>query len=122
MANPPADFDRPTFRALIARADHAASNEEAWLCLEAAHIVGQLFFRPHMETHLLMLRRALRTGDVGESAGQIMRLTLALPGHLTGRLPLGNPGRATVNAFTALPVRPELAALIDEARAAAFSV
>jgi hypothetical protein len=37
-------------------------------------------------------------------------------GHLSGRLPLGNPGRATVSAFEPLPVRPELAELITRAR------
>jgi hypothetical protein len=38
---------------------------------------------------------------------------------LSGRLPLGNPGRATVSAFEPMPVRPELLALIEQARGGA---
>jgi hypothetical protein len=41
---------------------------------------------------------------------------LSALGHLSGSLPLGNPGRSTVRAFEPLPVRPELACLIAQAR------
>jgi hypothetical protein len=44
------------------------------------------------------------------------RLALVPLGHLSGRLPLGNPGRSTVSAFEPLPVRPELAEMIARAR------
>ena len=47
---------------------------------------------------------------------QVLRLALVPFGHLSGRLPLGNPGRSTVSAFEPLPVRPELAGLIAQAR------
>ena len=49
---------------------------------------------------------------MNQLASAAIRLALAPLGHLSGRLPLGNPGRATVSAFAPLPVRPELAALI----------
>ena len=66
--------------------------------------------------HNLMLGLSLRTRDWSEAAGQVLRLALVPLGHLSGRLPLGNPGRATVSAFEPLPVRPELAILIARAR------
>ncbi|MFD2377205.1 DUF3703 domain-containing protein [Ottowia pentelensis] len=41
----------------------------------------------------------MRTRDWPEVAGQLLRLALVPLGHLSGRLPIGNPGRATVSAF-----------------------
>lgn len=101
---------------LIDRARTSAVNELAWQLLEAAHVVGQQHIGLHTLTHLHMLKLALRQRDVSEAAGQVLRLALVPLGHLSGRLPLGNPGRATVSAFASLPVRPELQALIDQAR------
>jgi hypothetical protein len=109
-------LDRATHAKLIQGAQAAASTEQAWLYLEAAHVVGQLHLRPHLQTHVHMLALALRTRDWSEAAGQAFRLALVPLGHLSGRLPLGNPGRATVSAFAPLPVRPELAALIAGVR------
>lgn len=109
-------FDETTFARLIVLAKTADATEQAWLYLEAAHVVGQLHIKPHLVTHTQMLKLSLRTRDWTEAAGQVLRLALVPLGHLTGRLPLGNPGRANVSAFEPLPVRPELAALIARAR------
>ncbi|MDP2018436.1 DUF3703 domain-containing protein [Hydrogenophaga sp.] len=97
-------------------ANTAVSADQAWLYLEAAHVVGQLHVKPHLQTLAQMLRLSLRTRDWSEAVGQVMRLALVPLGHLSGRLPLGNPGRSTVSAFEPLPVRPELAELIARAR------
>ena len=78
--------------------------------------MGQLHVKPHLQTLAQMLRLSLRTRDWSEAVGQVMRLALVPLGHLSGRLPLGNPGRSTVSAFEPLPVRPELAELIARAR------
>jgi hypothetical protein len=112
-----AQFDNATFARLIQAARATDSNDQAWLYLEAAHVVGQLHLRPHLQTHAQMLALAWRTRDWPEAAGQVLRLALVPLGHLSGRLPLGNPGRSTVSAFAPLPVRPELAELISRARA-----
>ncbi len=109
-------FDEATFAHLVHGAKTADSTARAWLYLEAAHVVGQLQIKPHFLTHALMLGLSLRTRDCSEAAGQVLRLALVPLGHLSGRLPLGNPGRATVSAFEPLPVRPELAVLIARAR------
>lgn len=101
---------------LVRRARASGEPQTAWLHLEAAHVVGQQRLGLHTLTHLHMLHLALRQRDAAEAAGQLLRLALVPLGHLSGRLPLGNPGRATVSAFAPLPVRPELRALIEEAR------
>ncbi|MFP8833960.1 DUF3703 domain-containing protein [Hydrogenophaga sp. XSHU_21] len=108
-------FDPATFERLIDGATHADSAAQAWLYLEAAHVVGQLHFKLHWQTHVHMLRLALRSRDWPEAAGQVLRLALVPLGHLSGRLPLGNPGRANVSAFQPLPVRADLADLIADA-------
>lgn len=108
-------FDNTTFVRLVDGAKEAGSTEHAWLYLEAAHVVGQLHLKPHLRTHALMLNLALRTRDWAEAAGQVLRLALVPLGHLSGRLPIGNPGRSTVNAFEPLPVRQELVELIAQA-------
>jgi len=114
-------FDALVYAELVRLARTTGPREQAWLALEAAHVVGQRQLKPHLETHVLMLGLALRTRDWAEAAGQLFRLALVPLGHLTGRLPLGNPGRSTVSAFTSLPVRPELLTLIEQARAVRFT-
>ena len=114
---PTTGFDALAYGELIRLASTARSHEQAWLALEAAHVVGQRHLKPHLKTHALMLGLAMRTRDWTEAAGQLFRLALVPLGHVTGRLPLGNPGRSTVSAFRPLPVRPELIALIKQARA-----
>lgn len=109
-------FDALTHSRLIQNAKAAESREQAWLYLEAAHVMGQLHIKPHFLTHVHMIGLAVRTRDWSEAAGQIFRLALVPVGHLSGRLPLGNPGRSTVSAFQPLPVRPELAELIARTR------
>lgn len=111
----PRPFDQATFGRLIQGAGMASTTEQAWLHLEAAHVLGQLHIGPHLQTHAHMLRLAMRTRDWAEAAGQVLRLALVPLGHLSGRLPLGNPGRSNVSAFAPLPVRPELADLIRRA-------
>lgn len=73
--------------------------EQRWTWLMAAHIVGQPRLRAHWNSHVRMLALAWRTRDHGEVAGQLFRMALVPLGHALGRLPQGNVGRATVNAF-----------------------
>lgn len=111
------DFDATLYTRLLARLDTLPSHArgDRWLLLEAAHVVGQTRLKPHLETHWLMLGQAWRDRDAGEIAGQAFRLLLVPLGHLTGRLPIGNPGRANVSAFTPLPVRADIAEVIAQA-------
>lgn len=48
--------------------------------------------------------------------GQLFRIALVPLGHLTDRLPLGNPGKAGVSAFESMLVSPDILQLISDAR------
>ena len=69
-------FDKSAFARLLHEAKVAGSTKQAWLYLEAAHVVGQLHFKPYLQTHALMLGLAWRTRDWPEAAGQVLRLAL----------------------------------------------
>ena len=94
------------------KASAGQDRESRWAWLMAAHIAGQQDFALHWRSHTTMLRFALQVRDYREAAGQALRLSLVPLGHLAGRLPAGNTGRATVNAFRPMPVAPHLRKLI----------
>jgi Protein of unknown function (DUF3703) len=84
-------FDGTAHAQLIQSAKTAVSVDQVWLYLEAAHVVGQLHIRPHLQTHAQMFNLSIRTRGWSEAVGQLFRLALVPLGHLSGRLPLGNP-------------------------------
>ncbi|MCX2861275.1 DUF3703 domain-containing protein [Paucibacter sp. PLA-PC-4] len=110
-------FDVASYRALLRQYRLVQEHAQRWHILEAAHVVGQARLGPHWQTHVLMLCFAISQHDWREASGQLLRLALVPLGHLSGRLPPGNPGRATVSAFASMSLRPELAELILQARA-----
>ena len=87
--------------------------EPALQALAQAHILGQRDLARHARVHGWMLRVALARRDTREAAGQVLRLLLVPLGHLTGRLPIGNTGRANVSAFEPMPIPPDLQRLLD---------
>ncbi len=87
---------------------------EALGLLERAHVLGQRDSRRHLNVHWRMLRVGWLRRDGREVRGQLLRLLLTPFGHLTGRLPLGNPGSARVGAFAAMPVAPELERVLKD--------
>jgi hypothetical protein len=107
-------FDPVIYARLMAHfhALPSGAGDERWLLLEAAHVVGQTRFVPHFETHGRMLQLAWRRRDWREVAGQALRLLLVPLGHLSGRLPIGNPGSASVSAFRPMALRPDIAQAI----------
>jgi hypothetical protein len=88
--------------------------QQRWLLLEAAHVVGQTRLLPHLRVHVAMLGVGWQTLDWTEVVGQIFRIVLVPIGHLTGRLPLGNPGRSNISAFKTMAPKPEISQLISE--------
>ncbi len=110
--------DREIYAHLIQqfRGSTDQNSEQRWQWLTAAHIAGQERVGLHLHIHLMMLRFAAAERDWPEAAGQALRLLLVPMGNGTGRLPLGNIGRATVSAFKPMSVSPELRRLIDDAR------
>ena len=89
---------------------------QRWLLLEAAHVLGQTRLSPHLQVHGFMLALAWETRAVREVLGQVFRLALVPLGHLLGRLPLGNSGRANISAFQVMQPSPDFLKVIDEAR------
>ena len=89
----------------------------AWRALEDAHILSQPSLGPHLRVHAAMLGYAVALRDWREASGQIVRLALAPLGSLTGRLPWGNTGRASVSAFRPMPVSDGLRAKLSTAGA-----
>ncbi len=110
-------YDPEVHLRLIARFHSSATepDSERWLLLEAAHIVGQTRFASHLQVHCLMLALAWEKRMVKESLGQLFRIVLVPLGHLLGRLPLGNSGRAEVSAFKTMAPSTELLQIIAEA-------
>ena len=103
---------RRRFAVELATARRATDPDEAWRALMAAHILSQSWAGPHVRSHLAMLRRALRERDPRETLGQIVRTVVAAPGSWTGRVPVGNTGRADMAIMGTLPVPADLAELL----------
>jgi len=79
----------------------AGDIDAAFRALERAHILGQRYFLPHLETHAWMLRVGVKRMDGREIRGQLLRLAAVVPGFLSGWVPKGNTGGADVS-----PLRP----------------
>lgn len=96
--------------------------EQHWHLLEAAHIVGQTHFGTHLKVHLAMLNLAWKSKDFLELTGQLLRIALVPLGHLIGRLPIGNPGRANVSAFEPMQPSTKILQIIAESRQALWGL
>jgi hypothetical protein len=109
------ESDQRTYNTLRIQATTCIDLQSKWQLLQAAHIVGQRFIWLHLDSHLQMMKLALRTRNWIESAGQVFRIALVPFGHLLGRLPVGNPGTADVSAFSTQEISPRLRDLIAKA-------
>ncbi len=85
-----------------------------WRSLERAHILSQPWALPHTRAHWHMLRLAVRCHDSREIIGQLVRLLVAGPGSSIGRVPVGNPGRATVGLMVTVPIPEDLARVLAD--------
>ncbi len=90
---------------------------EAFRHLERAHVLGQASTVQHVRAHLHMLAWALRHRRPGEVWGQAMRIIGAATKTVFW-IPVGNTGGSDVHPFKPMPIPPDLARLIDEARGA----
>ena len=87
--------------------------EERWAWLMAAHVVGQHQAGLHFDSHRRMLGLAREARDWSEVAGQLLRIALLPLGHLLGRIPRGNIGRATVGVTRVMQPPESVQRLID---------
>lgn len=100
--------EREGARAEAKRGDRTA----AWAHLERAHVLAQPAPIAHVGSHVAMLAFAVRTSDRREAVGQVIRVLVAGPASLVGRIPLGNTGRADVPLRQHMAVPDDLAALV----------
>jgi hypothetical protein len=63
-----------------------------------------------------MLLWALRGSDLRESSGQLLRVFGAAAFTAIGWVPAGNTGGSNISPFQPLPIEPELACAIANAR------
>lgn len=95
-------------RAKFKTARASGDVDAAWDALKTAHILAQPYFGPHWSSHISMLRFAAAQRDWREVGGQLLRLALVPLGNATGRLPMGNHGRARVSPFRPMPIPHDL--------------
>lgn len=109
---PHVDAELSAARAAEARALPAT----AFSHLERAHVLGQASTVEHVRVHWRMFLWGLRQRDLRECAGQLLRIAGAATKTAAGLVPAGNTGGANVSPFKRLPVAPDLAARIAQAR------
>jgi hypothetical protein len=86
--------------------------DTAWHHLERAHVLSQPWAWPHTQTHLAMLKQAVRGRDPKEITGQLLRVAVGGPGSLLGRYPVGNTGRARVAIMAQQPMESDLVEIL----------
>ena len=87
--------------------------DRCWRLLEDAHVLSQPWAWPHVRVHGAMFAAGFVRRDVREVRGQLLRLVVAGPASTVGKFPVGNTGRARVSALRPMPIRPDLAAILD---------
>lgn len=89
----------------------------AFVHLERAHVLGQESTLQHVRVHWLMFLWGLRRRNARECLGQVLRIFGAATKTAAGLVPSGNTGGSNVSPFKPMPVPPDLAIIIEEARA-----
>ena len=102
--------------ALARNEQNYGNKAEAFAHLENAHVLGQASTRLHVRVHVQMLLWAVKQGNIGEFFGQMFRIAGAATKTVFGLVPHGNTGGANVSPFKAMPIKPNLNAIIEKAR------
>lgn len=114
----PAELRRAFDARLVAgdEALRAGSAEAAMAHYEAAHILGQAWTGPHVQSHVAILRWAVEQRRWREVMGQLTRIVAAALFTWLW-VPRGNPGSTRVGALARRPVPDDLEALLTSANA-----
>ena len=91
-------------RALFASEDY----QQCYSHLERAHILGQINYLPHVQSHYWMYKVGVKTGDVREALGQVTRMIMSIF-SIINLVPLGNTGRARISPIKPMPIPADLA-------------
>jgi hypothetical protein len=84
------------------------NHKECFYFLSRAHILSQKSVRLHLRTHWLMFQYSLKNKNYQEVRGQVLRLIVTIPGHLFGKVPVGNIGWATVKLTETMEIPEDL--------------
>jgi hypothetical protein len=87
--------------------------DQAFRHLETAHVLGQRYVVPHVQTHWLMLKIGLRRHSAREVAGQAIRIALGALGSAVGVVPTGNTGGTNIGMFKRLPLNEGIRTLLE---------
>lgn len=107
---------KKAFDAEIAAARHLYQKGQlsrAFAHLETAHVLGQHYVMPHIQSHWLMLKIGWRRRSAGEVIGQAVRILLGALGSVVGVVPTGNTGGTNISMFKRLPIAPAIAREFD---------
>jgi hypothetical protein len=88
--------------------------DQCWGLLEDAHVLSQPWALVHIRVHVAMLSAAITQRSKSEIRGQLLRLIAAGPASAT-KYPTGNSGRVSVPATQPMPIRADLAAMLERA-------
>ena len=88
-------------------------DDEAFVHLERAHVLGQEQIRPHVLSHWLMLRVAIHRRQPIAILGQAARIVLGALGSAVGAVPTGNTGGTNISMFKRMPIDPELLSIMQ---------
>lgn len=89
-------------------------DQKCRLHLGRAHILSQWSTLHHLKIHWLMFTYAWKRKDYSEILGQTLRLTVTIPGHLLGRVPMGNIGWTSVGLLEQMPLPEDLKNLLEQ--------
>ena len=87
----------------------------AWHHLERAHIIGQRYPFAHSFVHWKMLQFGVRIKSFREIAGQIPRLIFGGVKSFVGKVPVGNPGGASVPPLKSFPIDKDIQEIFEKA-------
>lgn len=79
-----------------------------------AHIISQRYVIEHTISHLWMLKVGIKTKDIKEIIGQLLRIPAGVIGSFIQVLPIGNTGRSNVGAFKKMEVPMDLKELLKD--------
>ena len=88
---------------------------DAWIKLERAHIIGQIWFIEHTYVHWLMLRFGIKIKSSKEILGQIPRLLVGGVKSFVGKIPTGNTGGANVLPLRKMDIPDDLQRILSKA-------
>jgi hypothetical protein len=87
--------------------------DRCWALLEDAHVLSQPWVWMHVRVHGSMCVTGMAQRDVREVHGQVLRFLVGGPASAVGKYPMGNTGRARVPAKQPMPIRSDLAMMLE---------